>query len=115
MTGNILGDIGLTIAAGGKAGGGGRAVEGYVGIDDPVTPGVGFFQNVVKTASGVANRPDGRFGDYFTIHPYQSCDRVFGATNYAYDSAPVDSATDVNYRWVEFGRESHAACHAAGG
>jgi len=113
VTGNILGDIGLSIAFGGRAGGGGTAANGFVGIDDPFTPGVGFFQTVFPTASGVANRSDGRYGDYFTIHPYQTCDRWFGATNYAWDSAPVDSATDVNSRWVEFGRERYLACYRA--
>ncbi|MPZ56600.1 MAG: hypothetical protein GEU91_08925 [Rhizobiales bacterium] len=111
VTGNIFGDIGLSIAWGGRAGGGGFAVRAGVGIDDDFTPGLGFFGTVFPTAIGVANRSDGRYGDYHTIHPYQPCDRWFGATNYAWDSAPVDSAADVNARWVEFGREANLSCY----
>jgi hypothetical protein len=111
VTGNIFGDIGITLAWGGKAGGNGFAARAGVGIDDDFTPGLGFFQTVVRTAFGVANRSDGRFGDYFTIHPYQPCDRWFGATNYAWDSAPVDNPNDVNARWVEFGREANLSCY----
>ncbi|MPZ58568.1 MAG: hypothetical protein GEU91_19165 [Rhizobiales bacterium] len=111
VTGNIFGDIGITLAWGGRAGGGGSAAHAGVGIDDDFTPGLGFFGSVRRTATGVANRSDGRFGDYFTIHPYQPCDRWFGATNYTWDSAPVDNANDVNARWVEFGREANLSCY----
>lgn len=111
VTGNSLGDIGLSIAAGGRAGGGGTAARGFVGIDDKYTPGLGFFETVYRVANGEANRSDGRFGDYFTIHPYQPCTRWFGATSYAWNSSPVDAANDVNARWVEFGREVNIDCY----
>jgi hypothetical protein len=113
VTGNILGDIGLSIAYGGRSGGGGTAVRAGVGISDNFSTGVGRFGSVTTTATGVANRSDGRYGDYFTIHPYQTCDRWFGATNFAWDSAPVDNANDVNTRWIEFGREAHLSCYNA--
>jgi hypothetical protein len=111
VTSNTKGDIGLSIASGGKAGGGGTAAQGYVGIDDQFTPGTGVFETIFLTASGVANRSDGRYGDYVTIHPYQTCDKWFGATSYAWDSAPVDAANDVNSRWVEFGRKKYENCY----
>ena len=111
VTANVRGDIGLSIAAGGKSGGGGSAVEGYIGIDDQVTAGDGTFGTLFRVAAGVANREDGRFGDYFTIRPYQKCDKWFGATSYAWNHAPVDTAEDVNSRWVEFGRDKYLTCY----
>ena len=113
VTGNSLGDIGISVAFGGRLGGGGTAVRAGVGIDDQFTAGTGVFGSIFPTATGVANRSDGRFGERFSIHPYQTCDRWFGATNYAWDSAPVDNAADVNARWVEFGREANIACYNA--
>lgn len=113
VTGNSLGDIGISVAFGGRLGGGGTAVRAGVGIDDQYTAGTGVFGTIFPTANGVANRADGRFGDRFSIHPYQTCDRWFAATNYAWDSAPVDNAADVNARWVEFGREANIACYNA--
>jgi hypothetical protein len=112
VTANILGDVGITLAFGGRAGGGGSAAQAAVGIDDNFTTSFGFG-TVFLTAVGVANRSDGRFGDYYTIHRYQTCTRWFGAANYAWDSAPVDNPNDVNARWVEFGREAHLACYQA--
>jgi hypothetical protein len=112
VSSNILGDIGVTLAFGGQAGG---AVQGAVGIDDPFTPGVGFFQTLFPTAAGVDNRPDGRFGDYFTIHRHLGCTKWFAATNYAWNSSPADSASDVNSRYVEFGRQKYLTCYRRGG
>ena len=114
VTANKRGDIGISFAFGGRAGGGGAAVQSAVGIDDEFTAGIGFFGQTSTTASGVANLSDNRFGDYFTIHPYEPCEKWFSATNYAWDGpAPVDSAADVNYRYVEFGREQSRRCYNA--
>jgi hypothetical protein len=111
VSANKRGDIGITLAYGGRAGGGGIAVQGAVGLDDEFTPGIGRFGTFYRTAAGVANRSDGRFGDYFTIHPHEPCEKWFSANNYAWDSSPVDSPKDVNYRTVDFGRQQSFACY----
>lgn len=121
VTSNSRGDIGLSIALGGRAGGGGgagTAVRGAVGIDDEFTTGIGFFGTVFTTAAGTHNPPPGpasdpapRFGDYFTIHPYEPCEKWFSATNYALlNGANVAS---INSRYVEFGRQQSRRCYNA--
>lgn len=115
VTANKRGDIGMTLGFGGRAGGGGNAVQGAVGIDDEFTPGIGRF-NLAGTAAGDANRADGRYGDYFTIHPYEPCEKWFSATNYAWFTDAdntVNSAADVNYRYIEFGRRQSLRCYNA--
>lgn len=99
---NDRGDLGLSVAAGGRAGGGGTAAQGYVAIDDDFTPGIGFFQTVLLTAAGTHNRSDGRFGDYFTVRPYSPPDLGFIATNYALNGGT--SVTNVNSRYIQFVR-----------
>ena len=59
VTGNSLGDIGISVAFGGRFGGGGTAARAGVGVDDQFTAGTGVFGAIVQTASGVANRSDG--------------------------------------------------------
>ena len=105
---NDRGDFGLTIAMGGKVGGGGTAAQGYVAIDDDFTPGAGYFQTVYLTASGNINRPDGRFGDYFTIRRQTPCGMFFTATNYGLLDGI--SKSNVNARYVEFGRGRDVKC-----
>jgi hypothetical protein len=104
VTANERGDTGLTIAAGGQAGGGGTAAQGYVGIDDDFTPG-NTFGTVFLTATGDRNRSDGRFGDYFNTLPHEPCDLGFDATNYSL------LGTGVNARYVEFGRARDSKCY----
>lgn len=107
---NDRGDYGLTIAGGGKLGGGGSAAQGYIAIDDSFTPGVGYFQTVYTTASGTHNRSDSRFGDYFTIHRQTPCGLYFAATNYALLNGTATA--NVNSRYVEFGRGRDYKCWA---
>jgi hypothetical protein len=109
MSSNSRGNIGMAVAFGGRTGGGGNAVRGAVGIKKSAAA-VGSF---ITTASGVANRSDGRYGDYTTTERYHTCTAWFGATTYAWDSSPVDAANDVNARWTEFGREGDLACYNA--
>jgi hypothetical protein len=111
VTANKRGDIGISIAGGGKAGGGGTAAQGYVGIDDEFTSGVGFFGTLSLTASGTHNRSDGRFGDYFTILPYEPCEKWFTATNYSLSNG--SAVINVNSRYVEFGRNQSFRCYKA--
>ncbi|MEK7405372.1 MAG: hypothetical protein AAB225_09710, partial [Acidobacteriota bacterium] len=108
---NERGDLGLSIGYGGKAGGGTTvpAVQGYVGIDDDYTPGVGFFGTVYLTASGNRNPADKRFGDYFTVRPYSPCDLAFVATNYALLNGTTTAY--VNARYVEFVRGQNRKCY----
>ncbi len=113
VTANKRGDIGITLAAGGRAGGGGTAAQGFVGIDDEFTAGIGFFGTFLLTAPGTHNRSDGRYGDYFTIHPYEPCEKWFSATNYGLLNGAL--VKNVNSRYVEFGRNQSARCYRAHG
>jgi hypothetical protein len=111
VTANKRGDIGISLAFGGRAGGGGTAAQGFVGLDDEFTPGLGFFQTVFLTASGTHNRSDGRYGDYFTIHAYEPCEKWFSATNYARLNGTAIG--NINSRYIEFGRNQSVRCYRA--
>lgn len=108
---NDRGDFGLSIAYGGKAGGGGSAAQSYVAVDDEYTPGVGYFQTIYLTASGTHNlnpATGGRFGDYFTVRRQAPCGLYFAATNYALNGGTA--VANVNARYVEFGRGRDYVC-----
>jgi hypothetical protein len=110
VTANKRGDLGISLASGGKAGGAGPAVTGAVGVDDEFTSGVGVF-SLVNVASGTHNPADERYGDYFTIHPHEPCEKWFTATSYALlDGTGV---ANVNSRYVEFGRQQSVRCYRA--
>jgi hypothetical protein len=111
VTSNKRGDIGITAAFGGKAGGGGTAAQGIVGVDDEFTTGIGFFGSLLITASGTHNRSDNRYGDYFTIHSYEPCEKWFSATNYARLNGTAIG--NINSRYVEFGRNQSLQCYRA--
>jgi hypothetical protein len=112
VTANKRGDIGISLAFGGRAGGGGSAAQGAVGIDDEFTAGLGSFQTLFLTASGTHNRSDGRYGDYFTIHAYEACEKWFTATNYARLGLGTLIAS-INSRYIEFGRNQSFRCYRA--
>ena len=102
---NDRGDYGYTIAGGGRAGGGGTAVKGYVGFIDEYT----ISGNMMYlTASGTHNPSNGRFGDYFTIHRQTPCGLFFVATNYALSGGT--GIANVNSHYVEFGRGRDYVC-----
>lgn len=107
MSSNSRGNIGMSLAFGGRNGGGGNAVRGVVMLRTPAGA------SSVFVSGGAANGSDGRYGDYVTTQRYQGCNAWFGATAYSWDSAPVDAADDVDARWVEFGREGDRACYNA--
>lgn len=111
VTANKRGDIGISIATGGKAGGGGTAARGAVGLDDEFTSGIGYFGTFFVTANGTHNRSDSRYGDYFTIHPYEPCEKWFTATNYALNNGT--GVANVNSRYIEFGRNQSKRCYDA--
>lgn len=106
---NERGDIGAQVSFGGKSGGGGAAAQGYVGIDDEFTSGLGQFATVTNVASGTHNRTDNRQGDYFTVRQYEPCDLWYGATSYALSGGT--GTANVNSRWVEFGRGRDEKCY----
>jgi hypothetical protein len=105
---NSRNDLGLSLAVGGKAGGGGSAAQGYVAVDDASSAGI-FFPSVTLTAGGTHNRSDSRFGDYFTVRGNDQCPGAWGATNYSLKNGNTSSA-NVNARWVEFRSTSQPAC-----
>lgn len=108
VNGNVFGDLGISIAAGGRAGGGGTAAQGHVGVDD--TPGNGIqFGSVVRTASGTHNHATDRYGDYFTVRTNARCQFAYVATNYSLLNGNTSSA-HVNARYVEFGSTLDSAC-----
>jgi hypothetical protein len=106
---NDHGDLGISTAVGGKKGGGGTAAQGFVGIADDFSGGVGFFPTIVRTAVGTHNRPDQRFGDYFVTHRHNPCGNSWTATNYALNGGL--NTANVNSRYVEFGRGRDVGCN----
>ena len=105
---NSRNDLGLSLAVGGRAGGGGTAAQGFIGVDDASSAGI-FFPTVSLTASGTHNRADSRFGDYFTVRGNDQCPGAWSATNYSLLNGNTASA-HVNARYVEFRSTSQAAC-----
>jgi hypothetical protein len=101
------GHFGLAIAAGGRAGGGGPPVQGYVGIDDDFTPGIGVYGSVVLVAAGTHN--PSRFGDYYSIGTNRPCGYFWDAALFALNGGT--SSANVNARYVEFGRGREMNCY----
>jgi hypothetical protein len=108
LSSNASGFFGLTVAAGGRAGGGGRAAEGYVSVDDNNTTG-NSFAVLTKTASGTHNQSDHRYGDYFTIRKSAHCRNGWVATNYSLLNGNT-LPSHVNARYVEFASNNNTGC-----
>jgi hypothetical protein len=113
---NERGDFGVSLGAGGAAGGGADPVRGFVGISDEYSSGgtPGKLGTIVLVADGDYGPPTtgsspNRWGDYVTVRPHQPCDLFFSATSYAFLGGT--SASDVNARYVEFGRGRDYACY----
>jgi hypothetical protein len=105
---NDRGDLGISTTVGGKAGGGGTAAQGYVGIADDFSGGIGFFPTLSLTAAGTHNRTDQRYGDYFVTHRHNPCGNSWTATNYALNDGTA--TTNVNSRYIEFSRGRDLGC-----
>ncbi len=105
---NDRGDLGISTAVGGRAGGGGTAAQAFVAIADDFAGGIGFFPFLSLTASGTHNRTDQRYGDYFTVRPHNPCGGWWSATNYALSGGT--GVANVNSRYVEFGRSRDNGC-----
>jgi hypothetical protein len=106
---NDRGDLGISTAVGGKAGGGGTAAQGFVGIADDFSGGIGFFPTITLTATGTHNRTDQRYGDYFVTHRHNPCGNSWSATNYALNGGL--NTANVNSRYIEFGRGRDVGCN----
>ncbi len=108
VSGNVFGDLGISIAAGGAAGGGGSPAQGFVGVDDTPADAI-HFGTVILTASGTHNRTDGRYGDYFTVRTNARCQLAYVGTNYSLLNGNTLPA-HVNARYVEFGSTLDSSC-----
>lgn len=110
LTANRRGDLGISLAYGGQAGGGGTAATPAVAMDDDFTSGIGFFQTLYPiTPTGTHNRTDARYGDYFTVRPQNPCDLFFFATGYALIGGT--GVANVDSRLVDFGRQRDSKCY----
>jgi hypothetical protein len=107
---NARGDIGLSISAGGKAGGGGSPAQGYIGIIDDYSPADLTPGTVYLTAKGLRNRSDGRYGEYYSVRPYSPCDLAWFATNYALRIHPWGPDPIPNVRSIFFARGRDWRC-----
>jgi hypothetical protein len=108
LSSNSAGSLGLSVAFGGQAGGGGNAAQGAVAVDDTDSAGV-FFPSLFLTAAGTHNRSDGRHGDYFTVRQSSRCSDTWVATNYALDGGNTNSS-HVNARYIEFQSDDNPPC-----
>lgn len=111
---NERGDFGISLAHGGRAGGGGLALHGDVGMSDEYsnggTPGsIGSTVYTVATGTHNPPGPDFRYGDYLTVRQHEPCDLFFSATAYALNGGT--SVSNVNARYVEFGRNRDNKCY----
>lgn len=106
---NERGDFGISIAAGGRVGGGGPAVRGFVGIDDDFTAGVGVFGTVFLACNGTHNPANLRYGDYVSVRQHEPCDLAFCATCYGHNGGT--GVAQINARYVEFLRGRDNQCY----
>jgi len=112
VSANPNSDIGIAMAQGGQAGGGGSAASPAVGLSDQFSGGLGTFNIfAVPSATGTHNRLDARYGDYFEIHPHQPCANWFVTEVYALIGGTLN--TNVMSRYVEFGRQQSFRCYNA--
>jgi hypothetical protein len=110
LSANASGEFGLTVAVGGRRGGGGTAAQGAIAVDDSQSTG-NSFPTLQITATASHNPSDGRFGDYFTIQRNNKCFGSYGwtATNYGLAFGNT-SSSNVNARYVEFQSNTHPQC-----
>jgi hypothetical protein len=109
--GNAFGELGISIAGGGVAGGGGAPALGFVGVDDADSAGI-FFPLLDLVANGTHNRPDGRWGDYLTVrnnHRHSACRSQWVASSFSLDGGNT-SPSHVNARYVEFRSTADPVC-----
>jgi hypothetical protein len=98
-TTNDRGDIGMALAFGGKAGGGGSAVASVIIMQDQFSPGPGGFSSAF-IATGTHNPT--RWGDYLTVRRHAPDGEFFDTTAYALSGGT--GLANINARYAEFGR-----------
>ena len=98
-TTNDRGDIGMALAFGGRAGGGGSAVASVIIMQDQFAPGPGAF-SFATIATGTHNPT--RWGDYLTVRRHAPDGEFFDTTAYALSGGTA--LANVNARYAEFGR-----------
>ena len=110
---NARGDLGITVAFGGKAGGNGRALGAGVAIEDEYTKG--FYVNKIYVTSAGTDMPssknkswDQRYGDYLSVKPHEPCSLWWIAGNYALRGG--GGPKNVVGHYVEFGRYRDRNC-----
>ncbi len=110
---NARGDLGVTIAFGGRDGGNGRALAAGVAIEDEYTTGY-KLETVYVTTDGTdmpssKNKSwDQRYGDYLSVKPHNPCPLWWVAGNYALSGGGGPSNVVANY--IEFGRQRDKNC-----
>lgn len=104
---NARGDLGIVIAFGGRAGGGGPALSAGVGIEDEYTPKY-RVKTVYVTTQGtdMPSTTSQRYGDYLSVKPHEPCSLWWIAGNYALTNG---GKTPVG-EYVEFGRQRDRSC-----
>ncbi|HKF01747.1 MAG TPA: hypothetical protein VKB49_05515 [Candidatus Sulfotelmatobacter sp.] len=105
---NARGDLGVTIAYGGKKNGGGAGLSAGVGIEDEYTSGYNL-QNVYTTTTGTDMPNSLRYGDYLSVKSWQPCPLWWSAANYAYSGG--GNQKNIIARYVEFGRARDQDCY----
>jgi hypothetical protein len=98
-TTNDRGDIGMALAFGGRAGGGGSAVASVIIMQDQFSPGPGGF-SFASIATGTHNPT--RWGDYLTVRRHAPDGEFFDTTAYALSGGTA--LANINARYAEFGR-----------
>ena len=110
---NARGDLGVTVAFGGRDGGNGRALGAGVAIEDEYTKG--FHINKVYVTSSGTDMPssknkswDQRYGDYLSVKPDEPCSLWWIAGNYALRGG--GGPKNVVGHYLEFGRYRDRNC-----
>jgi len=110
---NARGDLGVTIAFGGKDGGNGRALASGVAIEDEYT--TKYKLNTVYVTTNGTDMPssnnkswDQRYGDYLSVKPHDPCPLWWVAGNYALSGGGGPANVVANY--IEFGRQRDKNC-----
>lgn len=104
---NARGDLGLSLAFGGRSGGGGRALSGGVAIEDEFTPGYSLG-TVFVTTSGTDMPASQRYGDYLSAKSHEPCSLWWAAANYAFSGG--GNTVNLVGRYLQFGRERDKNC-----
>jgi hypothetical protein len=113
VSSNKRGDFGMHLAFGGRAGGGGTAVNTAIGVDDEFSPGIGVFStgtgfNFLQVLTGTHNLASNRYGDYHSVRVHEPCEKWFTATTYVLQNGTA--VANVHSRYLEFGRNISVRC-----